>query len=117
MTPERHRKAGQLYHAAMEVEPERAAFLDEVCDGDAESRRDVESLLTSYNDESVITWPRPPWRLPRASSPSGESIARGQSFGHYRVSRYRGRRDGGSLPGRDTRLGRKVALKLLPQIH
>jgi hypothetical protein len=35
MTPERYKEVGQLYRAALEVEPERrAAFLAEACSGD-----------------------------------------------------------------------------------
>ena len=49
MTPERHRQIGQLYHDALELEPdERAAFLDRACAGDAALRNEVESLIASH---------------------------------------------------------------------
>jgi hypothetical protein len=49
--PERWQQIEELYHAALEREPEsRAAFLDEACAGDEEMRREVASLL-GYDDK------------------------------------------------------------------
>ncbi len=46
MTPERWQKIEEIFEAAAEREPQtRSAFLDEMCDGDAELRQEVESLL------------------------------------------------------------------------
>jgi len=46
MTPEQYRRVGELYHAAMELEPEaRPDFLVGACSGDESLRREVESLL------------------------------------------------------------------------
>jgi hypothetical protein len=46
MTPERYKEVGQLYRAALEVEPERrAAFLVGACGDDEALRQEVESLL------------------------------------------------------------------------
>ena len=46
MTPELHRKAVDLFSRACDLEPGvRAAFLDGACGGDADLRREVESLL------------------------------------------------------------------------
>src|SRR5215475_6494571 len=46
MTPEQYRRIGELYHAAMELEPEaRVDFLAGACGSDDELRREVESLL------------------------------------------------------------------------
>jgi serine/threonine-protein kinase len=46
MTPERYKEVGQLYRAALEVEPERrAAFLAQACGDDEALRQEVESLL------------------------------------------------------------------------
>ena len=51
MTPQRHRQAGELYHAALERPArERAAFLAEACGGDEGLRREVESLLAAEDD-------------------------------------------------------------------
>jgi serine/threonine-protein kinase len=52
MTPERWEQIGQLYHAAMELAPTaRAAFLDQVCAGDEELRREVESLIAANESD------------------------------------------------------------------
>ncbi len=46
MKPERWQKVEQIYHAALEREPDqRATFLNEACGGDESLLREVESLL------------------------------------------------------------------------
>ncbi len=48
MSPEKWKRAEELFHQALEVEPgERAAWLEAACGGDAELRQEVESLLAS----------------------------------------------------------------------
>ena len=48
MTPERLQQIEDLYHSALERDSaERAAFINESCDGDEELRHEVESLLAS----------------------------------------------------------------------
>jgi hypothetical protein len=47
MSSERRRRVEEIYHGARDRAPgERAAFLDDACAGDADLRRDVESLLS-----------------------------------------------------------------------
>src|SRR5207247_9271609 len=56
MTPERWKKIESIYHAALERDSEsRYAFLVEACRGDADTRRDVESLLACnrISDEAL----------------------------------------------------------------
>ena len=49
MDPERYQKAGDLYHAALELAPEdRTAFLEQSCGSDVDLRREVESLLAAH---------------------------------------------------------------------
>jgi eukaryotic-like serine/threonine-protein kinase len=49
MTPERWEQINQIYYASLEVAgSERATFLDNACAGDAEVRREVESLLVMH---------------------------------------------------------------------
>ena len=49
MTPERHRRVGELYHAALAMaEEERTTFLEHRCGGDADLLREVQSLLTAH---------------------------------------------------------------------
>ena len=58
MRPERWRKVEELYHAASEREPsQRAAFLREACQGDAELESEVESLLRQESSgDGLLGW-------------------------------------------------------------
>ena len=48
MTPERWRKVGEIFHAALEQPPEQQkAYVESACAGDAELRAEVLSLLGS----------------------------------------------------------------------
>ncbi|HJZ83305.1 MAG TPA: hypothetical protein VKD91_23255, partial [Pyrinomonadaceae bacterium] len=49
MTPERWKQIENLYHGALGLtQGQRSAFLNQSCAGDDEVRREVESLLASY---------------------------------------------------------------------
>jgi hypothetical protein len=48
MTPERYQKVVELFHAALELEPEaRPAFLSQACASDEELRTEVEAMLAA----------------------------------------------------------------------
>ena len=48
MTPEQYQRVGELYHAALELEPAaREGFLNRVCGDDVTLRREVDSLLSA----------------------------------------------------------------------
>ena len=56
MTPEQYEHLTELFHAALEIAPdERAAFLDQVADGDADLRRELESLLAAHEQRAAYT--------------------------------------------------------------
>ncbi|HTF37625.1 MAG TPA: protein kinase [Blastocatellia bacterium] len=117
MTPERYREAGHLYHAALEIEPEaRAAFLDGACGEDEELRREAEALLRAH--DKVGNYFAAPALEVAAGLLAGRpnlSLA-GQTLSHYRVLSLIGAGGMGEVYlAEDTRLGRKVALKLLPK--
>ena len=58
MTPERWQQVKKLFRSAREQRTEdRAAFLERACDGDDGLRREVESLLASFESDRIIETP------------------------------------------------------------
>ena len=64
MTPEQYEKVGQLFHAALELPPDRrSAFLSGACDADAGLRHEVESLLLAHDQAGdFVEGPPATWR-------------------------------------------------------
>ncbi len=116
MTPERWRQVDQLFHSALEREPEgRAAFLDQACGGDEALRREVESLLAADAETENVTNALPAQVAAEMLATDRGRIATGRQIGHYRVLSPLGAgRMGEVYLAQDTRLGRRIALKLLP---
>src|SRR5512133_2466268 len=116
MQSERWQSCAEIFNAAVEQPPnERAAFLDRNCDGDKALRRKVE-LLLKYHDTAGDFIKSPVFEAaPELLVGAPESLI-GQHLGCYQVEAVVG--VGGMCIvylACDERLGRKVALKLLPQ--
>jgi Tol biopolymer transport system component/serine/threonine protein kinase len=116
MTPERFEQIGQLYNEAAELSSgARAAYLDRICAGDEDLRREVESLLAAH--KSVGDFIAAPALKDAATLLTSEAPGAlvGKRFDHYQILSFIGAGGMGEVySARDTRLGRKVAIKLLP---
>ena len=116
MTPERHQQIGQLYHAALELAPtERAAFLAQACAGDKSLRSEVESLL-AVQAEADNFFAAPAMEIAAKSLAAEQAqVTRAERLGHYRIIAPLGAGGMGEVYlAQDQKLGRKLALKLLP---
>lgn len=114
MRPERWQQLKQVFQSALERDPaERSAFLHQACGGDAELRSEVESLISSHDqagDSIELMAGEAATKMLSAKQGSIE----GKKIGHYRVLSRIGRGGMGEVfLSQDTRLGRKVALKLV----
>ncbi len=99
--------------ALQRMPPDRVTFLDQTCSGDAELRREVESLLAAHQaSDSFLE--SPAVALGRPAAAKGAHLSEGQTVGTYRVLRLLGR--GGMATvylAHDLRHRRSVALKVL----
>jgi serine/threonine protein kinase/TolB-like protein len=117
MTPELWQKVDRLLGLSLDLDPQkRVEFLDDACEGDDLLRREVESLLSAHDSAGGFIEELPSEEVIELFSGSQESLSEGETVGHYEViSRIGAGGMGEIYLAEDTRLGRRVALKLLPE--
>jgi eukaryotic-like serine/threonine-protein kinase len=116
MRPERWQQVDRLFQSALECAPEeRAAFVNTACSGDDSLRREVEALLAADDQAgSLIETPAYAVAAPLIVGDDAQSLL-DKSIGHYQIISLLGKGAMGEVyRAKDTRLGRKVAIKVLP---
>jgi len=114
MDPERWQRIKDLLHSALERDPaERDAFLVAACAGDEGMHQEVEALIGAHAQAGDFI-ESPAFELMADSLGDKADSLAGQSLGHYQVISLIGAGGMGEVYlAEDTRLGRKIALKIL----
>jgi serine/threonine protein kinase len=115
MTPNHWQQAKEIFHAALDRAPgERSAFLANACGGDEALRKEVESLLAAHEkDGSFID--SPAHQVAAEMLMNDPELSAGQAIGHYKILSILGKGGMGEVYlAEDHKLGRRVALKVLP---
>lgn len=115
MTPERWQQVKEIFQSALERAPgERSAFLANACGGDESLRKEVESLIAAHEkDGSFID--SPAYQGAAEMLEGDQELKAGQTIGHYEILSTLGKGGMGEVYlAQDTKLSRKIALKVLP---
>lgn len=116
MTPERWQQIDRLFHSVLACpSSDRAAFLRQACAGDESLRLEVESLIESHEQsDSFIDKPAEDIAAELLTGPQTR-LSPGQRIGHYTIGVLLGAGGMGEVYlAQDLKLGRQIALKLLP---
>ena len=109
-------RISDLYHAALKrALEERSAFLAQACDGDDALRQEVESLLA--NDSAAAPFLETPAfeMVAGGLADAGRTQMIGRELGPYTILAPLGAGNMGEVyRARDSKLGRDVAIKILP---
>jgi serine/threonine protein kinase/Tol biopolymer transport system component len=116
MTPARWERVQELYHAARARGGDRARFLGEACAGDDLLRSEVQALLDQpVSTGSFVDFVGGP--APLHVNDQARATLAGRRVGSYQVLALAGRGGMGEVyRAHDDRLGRDVAIKVLPPV-
>jgi len=117
MKRDRWEKIEELYHSALERNADdRAAYLSEACGGDEALQREVQSLLLQeQRGDSFLEEPAIQGLAKGMSADANQSLI-GRKVGSYQVIALLGAGGMGEVyEARDIKLGRNVAIKVLPK--
>jgi serine/threonine protein kinase/Flp pilus assembly protein TadD len=116
MTPARLQKIEEIFHAALDQEPDQiSAFLEMACEGDELLRRKVEALVASHQRPGAFIDSSAIGIATKIIQNGRADLLIGRTIGHYKLSERIGTGGMGDVYlATDITAGRKAALKLLP---
>src|SRR5205809_3194382 len=116
MTPARLQTVEEIFHAALDQEPDQiGAFLDTACAGDEVLRGKVEALLASHQLAVSFIETSAVGLAAKIIQNGQADLLVGRTIGHYKISERIGTGGMGDVYlATDITAGRKAALKLLP---
>src|SRR4029453_390948 len=116
MTPERWQQIDRLFHSVLEMPlSDRADFLQHACGDDEFLRSEVESLIESHEQSDGFITAPPGEIAAEVLGNAQRRLSPRQMVGHYTITALLATGGMGEVYlARDEKLGRKIALKLLP---